>query len=61
MKKELKEYGWKKGIHISSDGTRVKISGMATTHLENVIRKYKKEGLDVSILQKELNKRNENK
>ena len=52
-----REEEWKEGIHVDQNDNEYLISEMTTSHLENTIRYFKKEELDVSPLEEELKKR----
>ena len=54
------EREWKNGFHIDKDGNEYKLCDMTENHLINAIKYFKKQGVDVSLLQKELNKRYNN-
>ena len=54
---QTKEENWKQGFHVSSNGRRMELSEIDYQHLENMIRKYKAEGYDVSALEEERDKR----
>lgn len=52
-----KQENWEQGFHVSSNGRRTDLSDIDLQHLENMIRKYKAEGYDVSALEEEKEKR----
>lgn len=53
------ESNWENGKHIDQNGVHHKISELSDSHLENIIRYFKKNysGIDVSPLIKERKKR----
>jgi len=47
---------WENGIHVTKDGTEIKIESMTENHLKNTIKYFS--WLDTSCLKKELKNRN---
>jgi hypothetical protein len=50
-----REQKWREGIHITRDGTKMRIKDMTADHLCNTIRYF--EGYDTSPLEEDLSKR----
>ena len=57
MSQQEKEQNWKAGFHVSGNGKRTDLNDLDDSHLQNMIRKYKAEGCDVTALEEELNNR----
>lgn len=54
---EKREDEWKNGIHVDQNDTEYFIKDMTTQHLENTIRYFQRDGLDITPLEEEIKKR----